>query len=149
MAHHRRELSVSTKRFFCLDSISSSVGGLVVAKESNQQCSLAIWCCLEEISILSCVALSAELCYCHWCRDIFSLAKMTQLQCSPRCSLFNECLSHTLSSSPSFRANLPMPEKRNVIIQRDSRGYGIRISGDNPVSIESVNPGKICAYHSV
>lgn len=38
---------------------------------------------------------------------------------------------------------MPMPEKRNVIIQRDSRGYGIRISGDNPVSIESVNPGMI------
>lgn len=31
--------------------------------------------------------------------------------------------------------------RRNVIIQRDPRGYGIRISGDNPVAIQSVNPG--------
>lgn len=63
------------------------------------------------------------------------------------------CLHLLLPPSlPFSRATVPMPQvtslvqpvKRNVIIQRDSRGYGIRISGDNPVSIESVNPGK-CA----
>lgn len=31
--------------------------------------------------------------------------------------------------------------KRNVIIHKDSKGYGIRVSGDNPVYIQHVNPG--------
>lgn len=33
------------------------------------------------------------------------------------------------------------PTKRNVIIHKDSRGYGMSISGDNPVYIQRVNPG--------
>lgn len=31
--------------------------------------------------------------------------------------------------------------KRTVIIHKDPRGYGMRISGDNPVFIQHVNEG--------
>jgi hypothetical protein len=31
--------------------------------------------------------------------------------------------------------------KRCVIIQKDEKGYGLRVSGDNPVFVESVRRG--------
>lgn len=32
--------------------------------------------------------------------------------------------------------------QRTVFIQPDERGFGLRVSGENPVFVESVKPGK-------
>lgn len=73
MAHHWT--ASTTKRFFCLDSISCSVGGLTLffvakqAKESNHtMCFGNFLSCLEEISILGlcCVVCWATLQLVSW-----------------------------------------------------------------------------------
>lgn len=30
-----------------------------------------------------------------------------------------------------------------VIVNRDEKGYGMKVSGDNPVYVQSVKPGKL------
>ncbi len=37
--------------------------------------------------------------------------------------------------------------KRSVIIQKDERGYGLRVSGESPVTVESVKEGKSRSSH--
>lgn len=33
--------------------------------------------------------------------------------------------------------------QRPVIIHRDENGYGLTVSGDNPVSVQTIKPGEI------
>lgn len=36
--------------------------------------------------------------------------------------------------------------QRCVIIQKDEKGYGLTVSGDNPVFVQSVKEGEIFCY---
>lgn len=52
----------------------------------------------------------------------------------------------TLNSSTTDNGSGPPRQAttgtRCIIIQKDEKGFGLRVSGDNPVFVESVRPGK-------
>ncbi|XP_071842213.1 rho guanine nucleotide exchange factor 11-like isoform X4 [Apostichopus japonicus] len=45
------------------------------------------------------------------------------------------------ADSKDYAASDALMTQRCVIVQRDERGYGLTVSGDNPVRIQSVKPG--------
>ena len=73
---------------------------------------------------------------CHYCQSItvFMITPFAYLS-----FLFSPLVS-----------SLPIPweqmYKHCVIIQKDEKGYGLRVSGESPVFVESVRPGQ-CAPH--